>query len=84
MYVSVNWVSIVSDNGLSTVRPQAIIWNNAGMLLVQPPKNKLQWNPDHNSHIFIEENACEYTVWKKATILCRPQCVKIASQEIDF
>ena len=38
--------------------------------------NKLQWNFDHNSYIFIQENACENVVWKMAVILSRPQCVK--------
>ena len=36
MYVSVNWVSIGSDNGLSPDRLQAIIWTNAGILLIGP------------------------------------------------
>ena len=34
MYASVNWVSIGSDNGLSLGRRQAIIQNNAGILLI--------------------------------------------------
>ena len=32
------------DNGLSPGRRQAIIWTNAGLLLIQPRRNKLQWN----------------------------------------
>ena len=31
-YVSVNLANVGSDNGLSPVRPQAIIWTNAGTL----------------------------------------------------
>ena len=34
MYGSVNWVSIGSDNGLSSIRRQAIIWTNGGILLI--------------------------------------------------
>ena len=34
---SVNWVSIVSDNGLPPVRRQAIICTNAGLLSIGPP-----------------------------------------------
>ena len=34
IYVSVNWVSIGSDNGLLPVRRQAIIWTNAGLLSI--------------------------------------------------
>ena len=32
----VNWVNIVSDNGLSPGQRQAIIWTNAGILLIGP------------------------------------------------
>ena len=70
------WVSkltiIGSDNGLSPSRRQAIIWTNAGILLI---RNKLQWNLNRNSNIFIEENTFEIGVWKMAAILSRPQCV---------
>ena len=38
--------------------------------------NKLQWNLNRNSHIFIKENAFENVVWKTAAILSHPQCVK--------
>ena len=38
-------------------------------------QNKFQWNSNLNSYIFIEENAYENVVWKKAAILSRPQCV---------
>ena len=36
IYVSVNWVSIVSDNGLSPIRHQAITLTNDGLLLIKP------------------------------------------------
>ena len=36
MYASVNWVNVGSDNGLSPGRRQAIIWTNAGILLIEP------------------------------------------------
>ena len=36
IYASLNWVLICSDNGLSPVRRQAIIWTNAGILLIGP------------------------------------------------
>ena len=35
---------IGSDNGLSPGRRQSIIWTYAGILLIGPPSNKLQWN----------------------------------------
>ena len=39
-------------------------------------RNKLQWNFNWNSYIFIEENAFVNVIWKMAAILSRPQCVK--------
>ena len=36
IYASLNWVIIGSDNGLSPVRRQAIIWTKAGILLIWP------------------------------------------------
>ena len=36
IYALLNWVIIGSDNGLSPVRRQAIIWTNAGILLIGP------------------------------------------------
>ena len=37
--------------------------------------NKLQWNFNRNSYIFIQENPFETVVWKMAAILSRPPCV---------
>ena len=34
IYASLNWAITGSDNGLSPVRRQAIIWTNAGILLI--------------------------------------------------
>ena len=39
------------------------------------PRNKLQWNFNRNSYIFIQENPFENVVWKMAAILSRSQCV---------
>ena len=36
IYVSVNWAVVDSDNGLSPVRHQFIIWSSAGLLLTGP------------------------------------------------
>ena len=36
IYVSVNWVSIGSGNGLSPVRRQAITWTNGDLLSIGP------------------------------------------------
>ena len=40
-------------------------------------RNKLHWNFNRYSYIFIQENSFENVVWKMAAILSRPQCVKI-------
>ena len=39
-------------------------------------RNKLQWNSNRNSYIFIQENALENVICEMASILFRPQCVK--------
>ena len=69
-----NLTIIGSDNSLLPGRCQAIIWTNAGILLIG---NKLQWNLNWNSSILIQENAFESVIWKMAAILSRPQCVKL-------
>ena len=40
IYASMNWLSIASDNGLSSVRRQAITWTNLSLLLIGPPGTK--------------------------------------------
>ena len=47
-------------------------WNIVNWIL----GNKLQWNFNRNSNIFIQENALENVVCEMASILSRPQCVK--------
>ena len=68
---------IGSDNGLSPGRHQAIIWTNAGILLIEPlGTNFSEINFNWNSNIFIQENALENVVCEMASIFSRPQCVK--------
>ena len=38
--------------------------------------DKLQWNFNRNSNIFIHENALEYVICKMVSILSRPPCVE--------
>ena len=45
-------------------------------------RNKLQWNLNRNSNIFIHENTFENVVWKMAAILSLPQCVKTCQWQI--
>ena len=42
-------------------------------------RNKLQWNFERSSYIFIQENAFENVIWKTAAILSCPQCVEVLS-----
>ena len=43
-HICVSKLTVIgSDNGLSPGQRQAIIWTNAGILLIGPPRNKLQW-----------------------------------------
>ena len=39
------------------------------------PRNKLQWNFNRNSDIFIQEKPSKTVVWKMLAILSRSQCV---------
>ena len=38
-------------------------------------RNKLQWNFNRYSNIFIQENPFQNVIWKMAAILSQPQCV---------
>ena len=67
--------TIGSQNGLSPGRRQAIIWTDAGILLIGPLGT-------HFSEILIEIHAISFmkmqenVIWKLATVLSPPQCVK--------
>ena len=50
-----------------------VCWNIVNWTL----GNKLQWNFNRSSNIFIQENAFENVVCEKASILFWPQCVKV-------
>ena len=64
------------ENGLSPRRHQAIIWTNAGVLIIGPFGTKFQWNIYRNVYIFWQYDVFENVVWKMAAILSRTQCVK--------
>ena len=59
-----------SDSGLSPGRLQAFIGTNVEILLSGP--NKLQWNFNRNSCIFIHESVIETNLCERAAILSRP------------
>ena len=66
---------IGSDNDLAPGWCQAIIWTNAGLLLIWSLGTNFGEIFKQNSYIFIQENAFENVVWEISTILSRPQCV---------
>ena len=51
-------IIIGSDNGLSPDRRQAIIWTNAGLLLIEPLGTNFKLN--ENSNNFIQNNAATF------------------------
>ena len=67
-----NLTIIGSDNGLSHGRCLAIIWTNAGILLIEPLGTNLS---AISIVVCILENAFENVVCDMAAILSRPQCV---------
>ena len=65
IHISVSKLTIIgSGNGLSPGRHQTIIWTILDWAL----RNKLQWNLNRNSYIFIQENAFENVVRKMSAI----------------
>ena len=67
--------TIGSDNGLSPSRCLAIIWTNAGILLLRPLRNKLKGN-FLSTFIYFRPRKC---IWKYlVNILSKHQCAKYA------
>ena len=72
-HICVGYLAIMgSDNGLSPGRRQAIIWTNAGILLIGPLGTNFS-EIYQNSYVIIQENVFENIVWKMAAMLSRPQ-----------
>ena len=77
MHICVSKLTIIgSDNGLSPGRRQAIIWANAGILLIGPLGTNLSEILIEIYTFSLKKNAFENVVWEMAAILFRPQCVK--------
>ena len=74
MHICISKLTII-DIGLLPGLRQAIIWTNAGILLILTLGTKLQWN-QQNSYIFIQENTSKNVVGEMAVALSQPQCVK--------
>ena len=67
-----NLTIIGPDNGLS---PPSHYLNQCWNIVNWTLRNKLQWNLNRNSNIFIQENAFESVVCEMASISSRPQWV---------
>ena len=67
---------IGSDNGLSPGRCQAIIWTNDGILLIGSLGTNFSDILIEIDTFSFKKIAFENVLWKMATILSRPQCVK--------
>ena len=70
-YASVNRIGIGSDNGLSHIRRQAIIWTDAGLLSIGPLGTKFSENLIKIQFLYVYKNASENIVCEMATILSR-------------
>ena len=74
-HICVSKLTIIdSYNGLSPERRQAIIWTNAGILLIGPLE-QIAMKFYQYSNISIQENVFENVVCEMASILSRPQYV---------
>ena len=62
-YALVNWVTIGSDNGLSPIRRQAIIYTNAGFVF------RTNFIKIKIKKLFIHENVSENIVCELAALL---------------
>ena len=70
-YVTHSKLTIIgSGNGLSPGQHQALYLNQSWNIVNCTFRNKLQWNSNRNSNIFIQENAFENVVRR-----CRPSCL---------
>ena len=81
IYVSVNRVVISSDIGLLPIRPSHYL-NKWRVIVRWTLRNKLQWNFNQNTKLFIDENASENIVCKMAAILSRERWVNNSCHQI--
>ena len=73
IYVSVNYVTIASDNGLWPVRRQAIIWKKCWVIINGAIGDIFQWKFNPNTTFFFQEYALNCRL-ENGCHLSRPQC----------
>ena len=76
MHISFGKLTITgSDNGLSSDRHQAIIWCNAGILLIGPLGTNFSEILIEIDTFWFKKMHLKIFFWKMAVILSQPQCV---------
>ena len=79
-HICVNKLTIIgSDNGLSLCSVPSHYLNQCCNIINSTHGNKLQWNLNGKSYIFIKENAFQIAVCEMAAILSRSLCIKSPS-----
>ena len=82
-HICVGKLTIIgSDNGLSPARRQAIIWTNAGILLIGPLGTNFNELLNRIQTFSFTKNALENVICEMASISSRPQCVKNDAKKI--
>ena len=77
-HICISKIIIVgSDNGLSPDRHQAIIWANAGILLIGPLETNFNESLIEIYTFSFKKTHLENVVWKMSAILSRPQSVNL-------
>ena len=76
MDICVSKLTIIgSDNGLLPGRCPAIIWTDAGILIIEPLGINFSEFFIEYKYIFIQENAFENVIWEMSAILSHPKYV---------
>ena len=84
-HICIGNLSIIgSYNGLLPGQRQAIIWINAGILLIGPSGTNFSEILIEIQTFSLNKNPFENVVWKKADILSRPQCVKRYNSQFSW
>ena len=76
IYATLHWATNGSDNGLSPVQLQAIIWTNYLLIVNWALANISQWNLNKTKTIFNHKNQFDNVVCKITAILSRSQTCK--------
>ena len=77
MHICVSKLTITgSDNGSSPGRHPAIIWTNAGILLIRTSGTNFSEILIEIQTFFFQENVFENVVGERVAILVQPQCAK--------